>query len=241
MSEPREFLARRLRVRQELGEREVWLETMTEAGALSALAAGGKGGEAAGPEGDEIVTIGDLDRLAKVASTCTRCRLAEGRTKVVFGEGSPRAALLVVGEGPGADEDRTGRPFVGRAGKMLDLLLGSAGFEREEVYICNVVKCRPPQNRNPRPDEVKSCNPYLRKQLELVAPKVILALGTFAAHTLMQSDAPISRLRGRTHDRAGVPLIASYHPAALLRNPGWVRLAWEDLQRARQLVDELTS
>ena len=144
---------------------------------------------------------------------------------------------MVVGEAPGADEDRSGRPFVGKAGKLLDLLLMTAGLEREKVYVCNVLKCRPPGNRDPNPEEVEACSPYLLRQVELVKPRAIVAFGTFAAQTLLVTDVSIGRLRGKTHQYQGVPLVPTYHPAALLRNPGWVRAVWEDLQRVRAVLD----
>jgi len=178
-----------------------------------------------------------LEALGAVASTCTACRLAETRTTVVFGEGDPNADLVVVGEAPGADEDRLGRPFVGRAGKLLDSLLTSIGFPRERVYICNVLKCRPPKNRNPLPDEVQACSSFLKGQLDFLAPRVILACGTFPAQSLLDTTEPIGRLRGTVHDYGGVPLIPTYHPAALLRNPSWIRPVWEDLQRLRTVLD----
>ncbi|MDR0788482.1 MAG: uracil-DNA glycosylase [Gemmatimonadota bacterium] len=185
----------------------------------------------------DLTGIHSLGELARVASVCTACRLAETRTQVVFSDGSPEARLVVVGEAPGADEDRIGRPFVGRAGKLLDQLLLSVGFPRETVYICNVIKCRPPANRNPHPDEVRACSSYLRLQLDLVKPKAILAVGTFAVQTLLETTDPIGRLRGTVHEYHGVPLVPTYHPAALLRNPGWIRPAWEDAQRLRDILD----
>ena len=184
----------------------------------------------------ELVQIGTLDALREVAEGCPRCRLAATRTRVVFGEGDPRARVMVVGEAPGADEDRTGQPFVGRAGKLLDLLLQSIGLGREQVYICNVLKCRPPANRNPQPDEVVTCSPYLLRQVELVGPQAIVAFGTFAAQTLLGTKTPIGKLRGEAHEYHGVPLVPTYHPAAVLRNPGWTRPVWEDLQRLRSLL-----
>jgi len=186
---------------------------------------------------DEIRMLPTLEALRDVSLGCPRCRLAESRTHVVFGEGNPTADVLVVGEAPGQDEDRSGRPFVGRAGKLLDLMLMTAGFERDAVFICNVLKCRPPMNRNPQPDEVEACSPYLLRQVELVKPRVILAFGTFAAQTLLGSDISIGKLRGKLHQYHGVPLVPTYHPAAVLRNPGWGRAVWEDLQRARAVLD----
>lgn len=192
---------------------------------------------------DAIRMLPTLDAVRDVSLGCPRCRLAETRRHVVFGEGAHDADILVVGEAPGEEEDRTGRPFVGRAGKLLDLLLATAGFERERVYICNVLKCRPPGNRNPQPDEVEACSPYLLRQVELVKPRVIVAFGAFASQTLLGTDITIGKLRGRDHryrpapEHEGIPLVPTYHPAALLRNPGWVRAVWDDLQRVRSVLD----
>ncbi|HYJ80205.1 MAG TPA: uracil-DNA glycosylase [Longimicrobiaceae bacterium] len=190
-----------------------------------------------GVSADEVRMLPTLDAVRDVALGCPRCGLAETRTRVVFGEGSPTAELMAVGEAPGHDEDRTGRPFVGRAGRLLDLLLLSAGFERDAVYICNVLKCRPPENRDPHPDEVEACSPFLLRQVELIAPRVIVAFGGFAARTLLGTETSISRLRGRLHQYRGVPLVPTFHPAYLLRNAGSVRAVWEDLQRARAVLD----
>ncbi|MFW5904720.1 MAG: uracil-DNA glycosylase [bacterium] len=180
----------------------------------------------------------DYDALRQAALTCTRCRLAEGRTQVVFSDGHPRARVMVVGEAPGANEDRTGLPFVGAAGKLLDLLLASVGLSREDsVYICNVLKCRPPGNRDPRSDEIESCSPWLLRQIELVKPEVILAVGTFSGQLLTGRDMALGRLRGQVYSYQGTPLVITYHPAALLRNPGWTRATWDDLQLLRQVLD----
>ncbi|MGH7482802.1 MAG: uracil-DNA glycosylase, partial [Longimicrobiales bacterium] len=181
---------------------------------------------------------GELVVLEREASACTRCRLAGTRQHVVFGEGAADADVIVVGEAPGAEEDRTGRPFVGRAGKLLDLLLLSAGFPRDRVFICNVLKCRPPNNRDPLADEVSSCAPYLRRQIELIEPAVLLAVGRFAAQLLLGSDESMGRLRGRVGTYRDVPVVATYHPAYLLRSPQWVRAAWEDFQLLRRVHDE---
>lgn len=182
-----------------------------------------------------------LNVLREDATACTRCGLRHGATQVVFGDGTVAADVVVVGEAPGADEDRTGVPFVGRAGKMLDLLLESVGFPRERVYICNVLKCRPPGNRDPEPNEVHECSPWLKRQIELIRPRVLLAVGRFAAQTLTGSEAPMNRLRGRVHSHEGMPLIATYHPSYLLRTPGDVRKCWEDLQLLRRTFDASTS
>ena len=186
---------------------------------------------------EEISSLPVLAEVREIALGCPRCGLARTRTHVVFGEGREDADVMVVGEAPGQEEDRSGRPFVGRAGKLLDLLLLSSGFSRDDVYVCNVLKCRPPQNRNPQPDEVSACSPYLLRQVELVQPRVILAFGTFAAQTLLGTDVSIGKLRGRTHQYRGVPLVPTYHPAACLRHPAWARSVWEDLQRARTVLD----
>jgi len=186
---------------------------------------------------EEISSLPVLSEVREIALGCPRCGLAKTRTHVVFGEGSETADVMVVGEAPGQEEDRSGRPFVGRAGKLLDLVLLASGFRRDDVYICNVLKCRPPQNRNPQPDEVSACSPYLLRQVELVQPRVILAFGTFAAQTLLGTDVSIGKLRGRTHQYRGVPLVPTYHPAACLRHPAWTRSVWEDLQRARDVLD----
>ena len=177
-----------------------------------------------------------LEEIAAEVRACTRCRLSQTRTNAVPGEGHPDTEVVFVGEGPGQTEDQQGRPFVGRAGQFLDQLLLSIGFPRESVYICNVLKCRPPANRDPEPDEVEACSPYLYRQVELIAPKVILAVGTFSAQTLLGSRGPISRLRGRVHRFRGIDLVPTYHPAALLRNPAWIRPVWEDLQLLRTVL-----
>lgn len=186
---------------------------------------------------EEILAIEDMEGLREVAEACTRCGLHSTRTRVVFSDGAADASVLCVGEAPGANEDRTGLPFVGRAGKLLDRLLLSAGFPRAEVFICNVLKCRPPGNRNPLPDEIEACSPFMLRQLELVSPTVIVAFGTFAAQTLLGCRDSLRHLRGRTHLYQGFPLVVTYHPAALLRNPGWTRPTWRDLQLARRIVD----
>jgi uracil-DNA glycosylase len=182
----------------------------------------------------------DHDALRDVALGCTRCGLAESRTQVVFADGAPDARLMVVGEAPGANEDETGLPFVGAAGKFLDLLLATVDLSREEsVYICNVLKCRPPGNRNPEPREIETCSPYLLKQIEIVRPRAILAVGSFSAQLLTGRDkTALGKLRGEVHSYQGVPLVVTYHPAALLRNANWTRAFWDDLQLLRDVMDE---
>lgn len=180
----------------------------------------------------------------KALQGCTLCKLCKSRTNIAFGSGSPTAGLVVVGEGPGEEEDKQGKPFVGRAGQLLTKMLESVGFDRErDCYICNVVKCRPERNRNPEPDEVAACNPFLLAQLDTVSPKVILALGNFAAQTLLGTKEGITRLRGRTYDYRAIVLVPTFHPAFLLRNPGpeYRRMAWDDLKLARREYDRLTS
>ena len=160
----------------------------------------------------------ELEVVAAEAATCTRCGLAATRTQVVFGVGDPTADLLVVGEGPGAEEDRRGQPFVGRSGQLLDrLILEEMGLTRDRIYIANVVKCRPPDNRDPRPDEIEACNPWLTRQLELIAPKVVLTVGNFATRTLLGTKEGITRVRGRSYPFGGAVLIPTFHPAAVLR------------------------
>jgi uracil-DNA glycosylase family 4 len=173
-----------------------------------------------------------LEELRAAIGDCRRCKLWSGRTYVVFGVGNPKARLMFIGEGPGRDEDLQGEPFVGRAGQLLtDIITKGMGLRREDVYIANVVKCRPPENRNPEPDEVASCEPFLKKQIELVRPELIVALGKFAVQTLLQSKVPISRLRGNWYTYQGIPLMPTFHPAYLLRNPGDKKLVWEDIKK----------
>jgi len=168
---------------------------------------------------------------------CTRCKLHTlGRTQVVFGVGHPSADLMFVGEAPGGDEDIQGIPFVGRAGQLLTKIIEAIGLTRDDVYIANVIKCRPPQNRNPEPDEVETCEPFLFRQIDVIKPKVIVALGKFAAQTLLRTDAPISRIRGKVFEYRGAKLIPTFHPAYLLRNPSSKREVWEDMKVARGLL-----
>ena len=174
---------------------------------------------------------------ADIGPDCSRCKLRTlGRKQVVFGVGNPNADLMFVGEAPGRDEDLQGEPFVGRSGQKLTQIIEAIGLKREDVYIANVIKCRPPDNRNPEPDEVATCEPFLFRQVDFIKPKVIVALGTFAARSLLKTDAPISRLRGRVYDYRGAKLIPTFHPAYLLRNPGCRRDVWEDMKKARALL-----
>jgi uracil-DNA glycosylase family 4 len=264
VSVDRAELSRWLRQLSDLGVDELYLENLSAFDALEGLAGRGSAASAARSIAPEAVAVPAVARVREVsqpvvahdaspaaldatsalqvlgntAAVCTACRLHETRTSVVFGEGSATADVVVVGEAPGQEEDRTGRPFVGRAGKLLDLLLMTAGLPRDDVFICNTLKCRPPQNRNPLPDEMAACSGYLRGQLDAIAPRVLLAVGKFAAQALLQSDENISRLRGRVHTYQGTPLVVTYHPAYLLRSPQMTRLAWQDFQQLRRVLDE---
>lgn len=256
-------LARLLRQREEMGMGPLFLEGMARSEALrravpvppsrrpppgANVGAGeSRTGERSAPrpaaalasgEREPQVLPAEYEALRQEALACTRCRLHQGRTQAVFSDGNPAARLMVVGEAPGANEDRTGLPFVGQAGKLLDLMLASVGLSRtDSVYICNVIKCRPPGNRNPRPDEIEACAPFLRRQIELVRPEALLAVGSFSAQLLTGAQQPLGNLRGEVYSYEGVPLVVTYHPAALLRNPGWSRPAWDDLQLLRQVMD----
>ncbi len=177
-----------------------------------------------------------LEPIRQKALVCQKCRLAKERHSVVFGEGSLDAKLVFVGEGPGREEDAQGRPFVGAAGTLLTKMIQAMGFQREEVYIVNVVKCRPPMNRPPEPDEIAACSPYLEAQLTTIRPKIICALGRTAASTLLQTNAPMSHLRGKMFEWKGIPLVATFHPAYLLRNPPAKPMVWADLQRVLEFL-----
>jgi DNA polymerase len=185
------------------------------------------------PTEEPPAASGDLESLTREATSCTRCRLADQRRNVVVGEGDPHARVMFVGEGPGAEEDRTGRPFVGQAGMLLDAMIFSLGLERRQVYIANVVKCRPPGNRDPEADEVAACAPFLDRQIALIRPLLIVALGKPAARRLTGSSAPISALRGRWSSYLGVPVLPTFHPAYLLRSPLAKREVWQDLKAVR--------
>jgi len=172
-----------------------------------------------------------LSKVFQEIRKCQLCQLAKTRHNLVFGDGNPHAQIVFVGEAPGADEDEQGLPFVGRAGQLLtDIIIKGMKLERKDVYICNILKCRPPGNRNPLPDEISTCEPFLKKQLQIISPKIICALGTFAAQTLLKTDIPISALRGRFHSYEGIKLMPTYHPAYLLRNPAAKKPVWEDVQ-----------
>lgn len=186
------------------------------------------------PSGPDLAArLAELDGLAATVAGCTRCRLAEGRKNVVFGSGRRDADLMLIGEGPGAEEDRQGLPFVGPAGELLTRIIQAIEMKRDDVYIANIVKCRPPGNRDPQPDEIQACRGYLERQIALVRPRVLVALGRIAAQTLLGNESPIGQLRGRWYQAFGVPTMVTYHPAALLRNPALKRPTWEDMQQVR--------
>jgi DNA polymerase len=180
-----------------------------------------------------------LEDLNNAINTCMKCGLGKTRIKFVFGVGNPKADVVVVGEAPGADEDEKGEPFVGRAGQLLNKILEAVQFKREEVFICNILKCRPPNNRDPQTEEIDCCEPYLWKQLEIIKPKMILCAGRIAGQSLLKTNSSLTLLRGKVHDYRGIPLMVTYHPAALLRNPNWKRPCWEDMQQFRKLYDEM--
>jgi uracil-DNA glycosylase len=187
---------------------------------------------------DPISNAATAQAIAQLVSDCTKCRLCEGRHHTVPGEGPDDARLVVVGEGPGQVEDETGRPFVGRAGELLTKILGAIDLPRERVFICNVVKCRPPENRQPQFDEIAACLPYLHRQIEILKPKVILAMGNTAAQSLLNAKQSLGSMRNHVHRFRGIPVIVTYHPAALLRNPNWKRPTWDDVRIARRLLDD---
>jgi len=176
-------------------------------------------------------------QLEQAVSSCKKCELHTSRTQTVFGVGNKNADLLIIGEAPGRDEDVQGEPFVGRAGQLLNAMLAAIGFQRDQVYIANILKCRPPNNRDPKPEEAAACNSWLQQQIELIQPGVILALGRIAAHNLLNTDQSLAALRAKQHDYAGIPLIVSYHPAYLLRKPIEKRKSWQDLKRIKLLLN----
>jgi uracil-DNA glycosylase family 4 len=238
--DPRQ-IAEHLRFYQELGvtgiNRDGWWRAREGGGGATAEGADSveEGAESAaeGAETPAEPKVWTLQAIREDIGDCTRCKLHRlGRTQIVFGVGNPDAELMFVGEGPGADEDIQGIPFVGRAGQLLTKMIEAMGFVRDEVYIANVVKCRPPQNRNPEPDEIANCEPFLFRQIECVKPRVIIALGSFAAKTLLRTQDPISRLRGRVYEYHGAKLIPTFHPSFLLRSPAQKKYAWEDLKTA---------
>lgn len=257
-----------LEQRRDLGESELVLDSMSVDEVMKAIGAIGKGmsrtgsgpggwrdvlaessgaGDARSPTAkaaiETPVEVAGGESLATVAAeveSCTLCPLYKTANRGVPGSGNPMARLVCIGEGPGANEDEQGLPFVGAAGQLLTKILAAVDLSRDDVFITNVVKHRPPGNRNPEPTEIEACTPYLIRQLDLIQPKVILALGTFAAQTLLNTKTPIGKLRGDVHRYRGIPVVVTYHPAALLRNPAWKRPTWEDVQFARRILDSAT-
>jgi DNA polymerase len=183
--------------------------------------------------------ITTLEQFDDEINTCQKCGLGETRNKFVFGIGNPDADLMLIGEAPGAEEDKQGIPFVGRAGKLLNDILIAIKFNREDVFIANILKCRPPNNRDPLPEEREVCKPYLYKQIDLIKPKIILLLGKVAANVMLNNNEPLTKMRGNVHEINGIKTMVTYHPAALLRNPNWKKPTWEDVQKLRKLYDEL--
>lgn len=229
-------------VRRPVGEAGSSADVAARTGAESGATRSTGGADAAMPAPAPAGVVAGLDwpSLKESVQGCTRCVLHQSRTQTVFGVGNESADWMVVGEAPGAEEDRQGEPFVGRAGQLLNAMLQAIGLRRDAVYIANILKCRPPNNRDPRPEEVVCCEPYLQRQVELVAPRLILAVGRVAAQNLLKTDAPLGRLRGRVHSygTAGTPVVVTYHPAYLLRSPAEKRKAWQDLLMARRLLAE---
>ncbi|WP_243374756.1 uracil-DNA glycosylase [Geotalea sp. SG265] len=204
--------------------------------AVPAGASAGAISTASAPSPEEAAEKETLEKVRLDLGECRRCGLAGTRTNLVFGVGNPAARLVFVGEAPGRDEDLQGEPFVGEAGQLLTKIIAAMQFKRSDVYICNILKCRPPGNRNPEPKEIEQCQPFLLRQLRALRPEAIVCLGTFAAQTLLKTKEPISRLRGRFHDYHGIPLMPTFHPAFLLRNPAMKREVWEDMQQVMRLL-----
>jgi uracil-DNA glycosylase len=227
-------LRRHLQRQERVGIRSLWKGDGSKTESVAAT----EGGVLSGTEGNLFADSSaayeakTLEELRAAIGDCQLCKLCAGRTHLVFGVGNPKAKLMFIGEGPGRDEDLQGEPFVGRAGQLLtDIITKGMGLRREDVYIANVVKCRPPENRNPEPDEVASCEPFLRKQIDLIQPEIIIGLGKFAVQSLLQSKVPITKLRGNWHSYHGIKLMPTFHPAYLLRNPGDKKLVWEDIKK----------
>jgi DNA polymerase len=223
------------RIGEMINDLKSYLEYLKGMG-ISSLPASENNSEKTGSSGIQTLT-----EVRKELGDCKRCKLHRTRRTIVFGEGNEKASLMLIGEGPGYDEDVQGRPFVGKAGQLLTKILQSINLPREEVYIANIIKCRPPQNRNPEPDEIQSCNPFLMKQISAIQPKIICALGTFSAQTLLKTDTKITALRGRVFDFEGTKVIPTYHPAFLLRNPERKREVWEDMKKIAELVGVVDS
>jgi len=238
-----------IRFFRDLGIREVYVDVAVAVPAApapparpvrQAPPAGGTDAVPTDPTARPVVPAGfqTLDALAGFAAGCPRCKLSSKRTHLVFGQGNPRAALMFVGEAPGADEDAQGLAFVGRAGQLLTKIIEAIGLARDDVFIANVLKCRPPENRNPEPDEVEPCLPYLREQIRLIAPRIIVTLGTFATQAILESELSIGKLRGRFHPLGPVRVMPTYHPAFLLRSPERKKDVWEDMKKVREALRE---
>jgi uracil-DNA glycosylase family 4 len=225
-----------LKYLDDLGWRDVDAAAATTG--KTAPAAGKPAPPRAAASGEDPLAAGDLVEMGRRLADCRRCRLCQGRTQVVFGVGNPKARVVFVGEGPGADEDRIGEPFVGRAGQLLNVMLPSIGLRREDVYIANIVKCRPPGNRDPQPDEAAACLPFLKRQIELIDPEVIVLLGRIAARFLLGTTAPISTYRGRWTVWHGHAVLPTYHTAYLLRNPAAKRESWADFKHLKRRLEE---
>lgn len=208
------------------------LETFKDAGLAEILVPS--------PQKISVTQTTTLDELRAFIGDCTRCRLCQGRKKLVFGVGNPKAQLMFIGEGPGADEDEQGEPFVGRAGQLLTKIIQAMGFERKDIYIGNVVKCRPPNNRNPELDEIALCLPFLKQQVAIINPKVIMCLGKFASQTILETQLPISKIRGTFREMDGRLIMPTFHPAYLLRNPEMKRVMWEDCKKVMAKLQELS-
>ena len=249
--DPREDLAARLEYFRDLGVSEVYVSAGTRAaGEVPAaspasepapeLLRPGSDAVASNPVLRPVVPVGfaTLSDLSAFSAFCPRCKLSSSRTRMVMGQGNPRACLMFVGEAPGADEDQQGLAFVGRAGQLLTKIVESIGLSREDVFIANVLKCRPPENRNPEPDEVEACLPYLREQIRLIAPRIIVTLGGFATQAILETDLSVGKLRGRFHPLGAIRVMPTYHPAYLLRNPASKRDVWEDMKKVRDALAE---
>lgn len=212
-----------------------WLEAYRDLG-ITEFYKSASGLQIAQPDPEQKMNLEKLQHTE--IGECTRCKLHNKRKTIVFGEGNPSADLMLIGEAPGADEDQQGRPFVGRAGQLLMQMIKAIGFERSDVYIANVLKCRPPENRNPEPDEIGECSPFLFKQISIIQPKIIIALGTFSAQLLLNSKSSISSLRSRVYEMPYGRVVATYHPSYLLRSPQKKPEAWEDLKLVKKILDE---
>jgi uracil-DNA glycosylase len=239
---PAELFRRYLVSQMELGEREVILEGPTQATAV-VIADSSEGQKNLPPLtlSSSIPTgqYGSITEHNSAICNCQLCPLGKTRTRFVYGVGNPHARLMFIGEAPGADEDRLGEPFVGRAGQLLDKIMAAIQLTRQDVYIANILKCRPPNNREPQPDEVEKCLPYLKEQIRLIQPKLICLLGRSAAIGILQKEMPLGKMRGYWHEFESVPVMVTYHPAALLRNPAYKKDTWEDMQKLRARYDSL--